>query len=99
VTLLCLRADRTVAVITAEQAHYAALAVALGEDGACGSECAALYLLDGGGSAQVGYVDPVERRFVMRYAGRSNPTPAPGCATYRPVDHYLVLGVASPPPP
>ncbi len=93
VTLLCVRPG-AVSVITAESTRYAGLATALAPRGACETGCEALYLLDGGGSAQVGYVDPDGHNFIVRYAGKADRQPPAGCATYRPVDHYLAIGVA-----
>lgn len=91
-TWVCVRPTGEAAVITAESAEYEPLATALGPAGRCGTECAGLYILDGGGSAQVGYVRQGTREVVMRFAGKSDASPAPGCSTYRPVEHYLVLG-------
>jgi hypothetical protein len=92
VTLLCAARDGSVSLLTAESISYPALPAGLRPGGPCGTECEQLYILDGGGSAQIGYIDPSDGHFELRYAGRIYEDPAPGCARYRPVDHYLTIG-------
>jgi hypothetical protein len=95
VTLLCAHPDGAVSLMTSEPASYADLAAGLRVGGACATECALLYLLDGGGSAQIGYADPAGGAFRVTYAGKHDAAPPPGCAEYRPVEHYLVVGTGA----
>jgi hypothetical protein len=94
VTFLCVHEDRTISLLASEKALYAPLVSALSEGGTCGTECTMLYLLDGGGSTQLGFRNASDAPLRMAYAGKFDPSPPTGCATFRPVDHYLIVGRA-----
>lgn len=94
VAILCGARDG-VSLIVAERLAYRSIPAGLRPGGACDTRCEALYILDGGGSAQIAHVDPAGA-FVVDYAGKVYPSAPDGCATYRPVDHYLAIGVAAP---
>lgn len=96
VTLLCGSRDGAVSLLSATPVSYPSLPVGLRPGGPCDARCETLYILDGGGSTQIGYTDPTSGAFRVEFAGKVYPSAPTGCATYRPVDHYLAIGV---PPP
>ncbi len=95
VTLLCGSHDGAVSLLAAERVSYPALPVGLRPGGACDTRCETLYILDGGGSTQVGYTDAATGAFRVEFAGKVYPNAPTGCATHRPVDHYLAIGTAT----
>ncbi len=95
VTLLCGTRDGAVSLLAAERVSYPALPVGLRPGGACDTRCETLYILDGGGSTQIGYTDAASGAFRVEFAGKVYPNAPNGCATYRPVDHYLAIGAAT----
>lgn len=95
VTLLCGARDGSVSLLAAERVSYPLLPVGLRPGGPCDARCETLYILDGGGSTQIAYVDPASAALRVEFAGKVYPNAPDECATYRPVDHYLAIGAVA----
>jgi hypothetical protein len=90
-TVLCLRPDHSLSVMTTPAVLPYTVALGLRPQGPCESGCTQLFNLDGGGSTQMGIrrvrsaeFELVQGRF---YANR------PQCPTSRPVENVLIFAV------
>jgi hypothetical protein len=95
-TLFCGRKDGRVSFLVTPSAYVYDLAVGLRVGGSCKTECAILFNLDGGGSTQLGYRNPKNKKFIIPGIPESDPTTPSSevdrCGKIRPVDHYFAIG-------
>jgi hypothetical protein len=90
VSVLCGAVDGRVSLLSVEPARYWEIVAGLRAGGPCATECAQLYVLDGGYSPQLATHDA--DGWDMRWGFFEESAPAEGCPQYRPVEHWLVLG-------
>ena len=92
-TLLCGRTDGSVSILSTPGAYPYDVAVGLKQNGSCQAECKFLHNLDGGGSTQMGHRGLGANLTEWKMTGSKVETAETGCSPFRPVDHYLILGL------